>query len=546
MPNKSLRDRAEQFLASTLNEKDAVSALTLQELIHELSTYQVELEMQNDELKKTQEEVAATNTELEKSKNNYANLYNFAPVGLLTFGSRGIIVEANEMSSNLLGVTKDRLIGENITTFIAPEDQAKAQEHYLQALEHDGKQVTELKVYNHPPGATYLQLETVVEKSDQETQSFCKSALFDISERKLAEENRDKLFQVIEQSPNSTVITDLDGNVEYVNPGFIANTGYKLKDVLGKPLVKMASDHPPEFYNKLYKNLSKGETWQGHVINQKKNGDLYWELQSHFSIKDSSGNASHLAFVSLDETERIHAEEITKKYAKELKRSNDELQSYAQIASHDLHEPLRKIISFSERVLEGLPPIDDKLHKYLIMIQRSTLRMNDLLNDLLTYSQVTTKAQPFEEINLDDIIMEVIEDLELLIEKNKAKIDYGSFPVIEGDRTQIRQLLQNLISNSLKYHNKDTQLIILIKGELKGSTLHLTIEDNGIGFDQKYCDKIFKPFQRLHGRDEFAGTGIGLAICKKIVDQHNGSITAKSKIGKGTIIMTQLPITSLD
>ncbi len=134
----------------------------------------------------------------------------------------------------------------------------------------------------------------------------------------------------------------------------------------------------------------------------------------------------------------------------------------------------------------------------------------------------------------------------LLIEKNKAKIDYGSFPVIEGDRTQIRQLLQNLISNSLKYHNKDTQLIILIKGELKGSTLHLTIEDNGIGFDQKYCDKIFKPFQRLHGRDEFAGTGIGLAICKKIVDQHNGSITAKSKIGKGTIIMTQLPITSLD
>lgn len=199
MSKQSLRERAEQFLASTPIEKGDTSSLTIHELINELQTYQVELEMQNEELIKSQEQVAAKNVELEQSKENYENLYDFAPVGLLSLDAKGIIVETNRVSSELLGVTRDRLIGEHITTFIAPEDQAKAQNHLSQVLEFNVRLGTELKVHNHPPGALHIQLETVIEHSGPEPHGFYKSALIDITQQKRKTDKIRKLSHIINE-----------------------------------------------------------------------------------------------------------------------------------------------------------------------------------------------------------------------------------------------------------------------------------------------------------------------------------------------------------
>jgi light-regulated signal transduction histidine kinase (bacteriophytochrome) len=173
--------------------------------------------------------------------------------------------------------------------------------------------------------------------------------------------------------------------------------------------------------------------------------------------------------------------------------------------------------------------------------------MQTLINDLLTYSRVTTKAQPFVAIDLNQIVTQVVSDLEVRIEQSKGKVEFSSLPIIEADPTQMRQLFQNLISNALKFHKPGLPPLVRIESGVTPSPTHpggafeIRVTDNGIGFDEKYLDRIFTIFQRLHGRFEFEGTGIGLAVCRKIVDRHGGLITAQSSPGNGAAFIVTLP-----
>ncbi len=179
--------------------------------------------------------------------------------------------------------------------------------------------------------------------------------------------------------------------------------------------------------------------------------------------------------------------------------------------------------------------------------------MHRLINDLLTFSRVTTKARPFEPTDLNQATKDVLSDLEVRIQETGGRVEVTDLPTIDADPLQIRQLLQNLIGNALKFHRPDAPPIIKIGGSFlkegeneglngSGGMYRLSIEDNGIGFDEKYLDRIFTPFQRLHGRNEFEGTGIGLAVCRKIVERHGGSLTALSKPGTGSTFIATLPV----
>ncbi|MBN1960497.1 MAG: hypothetical protein JW841_06095 [Deltaproteobacteria bacterium] len=228
-----------------------------------------------------------------------------------------------------------------------------------------------------------------------------------------------------------------------------------------------------------------------------------------------------------------------------LKKSNQELEQFAYIASHDLQEPLRKIRAFSDRLQSRCgAALDSEGLDYMQRMINASTRMQTLINELLHYSRLTTKARPFQPVALSSLIKEVLEDLEVRIEENHAHIEVHDLPTIIADPLQIRQLFQNLISNALKFQRPQVEPLIIIKNihnENDTDFYNIEVKDNGIGFEMKYTERIFGLFQRLHGRSAYEGTGMGLAICRKIVERHEGTITATSEPGFGTTFLIRFP-----
>ena len=230
------------------------------------------------------------------------------------------------------------------------------------------------------------------------------------------------------------------------------------------------------------------------------------------------------------------------RFAEELKRSNQALQEFAGVASHDLQEPLRKIMHFTERIkLLSEDAIGDQCKDYLNRLQSSTERMSQFIDDLLNYSRVTTKPQSFEPINLNEIIESVMSDLEISILKKLARVNVEKLPVIEADQSQIYQLFLNLVANGLKFNKAQPPVISITCQKGNDSFWEIRVKDNGIGLNNDSREKIFEPFFRLHSKNEYKGTGTGLAICKKLVERHHGTISADGELGKGTTIVIRLP-----
>lgn len=242
--------------------------------------------------------------------------------------------------------------------------------------------------------------------------------------------------------------------------------------------------------------------------------------------------ASHLAAIAIEHRNILA----------ELERSNRELQEFAFVASHDLQEPLRKIQTFAERLQTRTDALDEQSRDYLTRMSSAAARMQALIRDLLAYSRVATRREPFVHLELDRVLDEVLQDLEGTLESSGAHIEREPLPAIDGDPSQVRQLLQNLLSNAVKFHKKGELPNVRIYAEYQpAGEWSLCISDNGVGFDEKYLDRIFNPFQRLHSCQEYPGTGIGLAIVKKIVERHGARLSASSQPGRGAIFRVTFP-----
>jgi len=230
-------------------------------------------------------------------------------------------------------------------------------------------------------------------------------------------------------------------------------------------------------------------------------------------------------------------------YAAKLEQSNRDLQEFAYVASHDLQEPLRKVQAFSDRLAQKYgDALDETGRDYLKRMHDASQRMQTLLSDLLEFSRVASRAQSFTTVDLHAVVLDVISDLETRLVKTGGQVEVGELPTIEADPTQMYQLLQNLVGNALKFRHEERAPMIYVSGKTNGAECRIIVKDNGIGFDPQYLDRIFKPFQRLHNRQEYEGSGIGLAICRRIVERHSGSITATSTPREGSTFIVTLPI----
>ena len=260
--------------------------------------------------------------------------------------------------------------------------------------------------------------------------------------------------------------------------------------------------------------------------------------------------------VGRDITERKKGEEDLRQAVEKLERSNEELERFAYVASHDLQEPLRKVRVFGDMLeAEYGEALADEGRDYLRRMRGAATRMGALINDLLTFSRVKTRDVSFAPVDLGELTRIVVSDLMVRIDETGGTVDVGDLPSIVADPSQMRQLLQNVLGNALKFHRKGVPPVVSIRGRLMapseaggardapdgGPVCVLEVTDNGVGFDEAYLERIFAPFQRLHTRTEFDGSGVGLAVCQRIVERHGGRITARSIEGRGSTFVVTLP-----
>jgi PAS domain S-box-containing protein len=370
------------------------------------------------------------------------------------------------------------------------------------------------------------------------------------------QESEDHYRRLTDTLPLMMFSLDKDRQFVYTNKWLSDYLGYNL-DELNDPeiITRIFQDDQPSF--SIADLVKNGETIKAEVrVKEKISGNWLWHLLSIIPSKTDSQTPGLWFGFLVD----IHSQKLLEQTLKdnhelkvvqaelqnnirELNRSNTELQEFAFVASHDLQEPLRKIIFFSDYILHKyLDVVDEHGQKYLTSMHDASLRMRNLISDLLSFSQVNKKVLTIKEVDLNILMQQVKDDFEITIKEKNATISIGDLPVIEGDWTMLNRLFDNLLSNALKYVSDGVKPKISINAVQRNEMVEISITDNGIGFDEKLLSKMFTLFQRLHGRTKYDGTGLGLAICRKIVEMHYGFITAKSDSDSGSSFFIYLPL----
>ncbi|MEQ8532370.1 MAG: PAS domain S-box protein [Imperialibacter sp.] len=366
-------------------------------------------------------------------------------------------------------------------------------------------------------------------------------------------ESEARLSAIFDHAIDGIITIDEKGIVESMNPAAARLFGYEPVEVLGQN-IKMLMPEPDrsrhDTYLENYRTTGvKKIIGIGREVSGKRKDGSKFPLYLSVTEIQFEGKTIFTGIIH-DITELKLSREKLRRYAAELERSNRELQDFAYVSSHDLQEPLRKIQAFGDRLLhKEAPNLSEQGQDYLARMLNAAGRMQRLINDLLSFSRISSKTREFVQVDLNQVLAEVLTDLELLIEQTETRVEASDLPTIDGDYTQLAQVFQNLISNAIKFVRDGEKPRIKISARAVQEQAHLTatpgdetveitFQDNGTGFDQKYADRIFHIFQRLEGQ-KFEGSGIGLAICKRVANRHGGDIVAIGTPGVGsTFILT--------
>ena len=368
----------------------------------------------------------------------------------------------------------------------------------------------------------------------------------EIAERKQSEENlpvnQDQLQNIFNNTTDMIFIIDLKTKkITYANHQVTKTLEYSPQEILSMTFNDLHPDEIPRA-EKFFQSVIENKSSMTDELHCRKKCGSYINAEIFATLAKDVEVPFITAFVR-DISDRKKKNTQREAYRKNLEKSNEDLEAFAYLASHDLQSPLRKIISFGDLLKELLPDEDAKANDYLNRMQIAAGRMQNYIQDLLNFSKAASKETVKEHIDLKILIETVLEDLELEIVSKKAAIQIGDMPVLELDSFQFQQVFQNLISNAIKYQPPGQAPNISIKSSFSENNRkwEIHVEDNGIGIDENNYSRIFRPFERLHGLNEYKGTGIGLAICEKVVARHNGEILVKSVLGKGTTFIISLP-----
>lgn len=359
------------------------------------------------------------------------------------------------------------------------------------------------------------------------------------------------LQAVVEASPAGMVIVDRHGLVALVNAEAERMFGYDRSDLLGQSIEALVPEryrgqHPGHRTSFEHDPSARMMDAGRDLFGLRKDGTEFPVEIGLTPIPTTQG--LFVLSVIIDITERKKAEEALREHSLALERSNRDLKEFATIASHDLQEPLRKIVAFGDMLNTRYgEAFDDAGSELLNRIYRATRRMQQLVEGMLAYARLSDQGVPFTLVDLEELVREVVDDLEGSGEPSHRHVEVESLPVVHGNPTQMRQLMQNLLSNAFKFAKKDEPCRVRVFGEeiqepeSNARVCRIVVEDNGVGFDEKYAQQVFGMLQRLHDRSQYEGSGMGLAICRRIVERHGGTIRVYSTPGVGSRFIVTLP-----
>jgi PAS domain S-box-containing protein len=468
---------------------------------------------------------------------------------LVTINAEGRITDVNEATIKATGASRVELIGTDFSEYFTQPK--KAREGYRRVFAEGSVTDYPLTIRHHDGRLTDVLYNASVYRGADGVVKGVFAAARDITERKRAEAaveaERQRLRDVLNMLPAYVVLLAPDYTVPFANRFF--------EERFGKSLGRRCYDY-------LFQRREPCENCESFKV-LKTGGPHHWEWLgpdgrdydiNDFPFRDVDGSPLIME-VGIDITARKQAEQALQKAhdtlevkvaerTAELKRSNEELEQFAYVASHDLQEPLRMVASYVELLAQRYKGrLDEKADRYIAYASGGAKRMHQLVNDLLAFSRVGTRAAPMTPVSLDRVVAQASENLAVTIEQSGAVIEVGPLPTITADETQLVQLFQNLIDNAIKFRGPERPRIRITADPAVSSVPSVTIRvaDNGIGIDPRHQDRIFRLFQRLHTEQEYPGTGIGLAVCKKIVERHGGTIRVESEPGKGSTFVFMLP-----
>jgi len=533
----TLRQRAEEHQEKQHSVSEAkLSETDILKLRHELEVHQIELAMQNEEL-------ADAKNKLEHVSNNYKELYDYAPSAYFTLAVSGKIIELNLIGAKMLGKERSHLIDSTFSLYVSMDNRLNFSQFIDDIFKSNVMNTCELNLSTNAGQPMNVYLTGILAGHGEK----CHLTMVDVTEHKLVEKEMQKLLRVVEQSPESIIITNITGEIEYANPTIANLSGYTIKELIGKnPRIFNSGEKTKEEYTQLWNTIISGKIWQGEFHNKKKSGELYWESATISPLIDTSGNITNFVAIREDITEKKnHKKDMIT--ATEHAGESDRLKStFLANMSHEIRTPLNSIIGFSELLIDS-DIEENQRREYIQQIITNGNILLSIINDIMDMSRLESGVIAIhkEQINVMKLVTGLIQQFTFHAQEKKLTLklsipDTDREAVIYADPLRIMQIFNNLVGNALKFTEKG---VIEISYQQQDKKVEFQVRDSGIGIAQEFHQKVFDRFRQVETSTtrKFGGNGLGLAITKNLVELMGGKIWLISEPGIGSAFYFTMP-----